>query len=201
MVVRIALTALLLAAPLAAQAQSYRCVGKDGKKYYGSTIPRPCIGQPVEQLNPQGLVIKRIDPEGEEKEREAREAEAAKKRADEIAAREASRRNRALLATYTSVKDIDDARQRALADNQKTVREVEDRMAQIRKRQAGYEKELEFYKGKNKPPAKLLEDIESAQTDLRYQEELKASKQKEVDGINAKYDEDKRRYLELTGKR
>ena len=40
-------TAALLAAPLAVQAQpkeqyTYRCVGKDGKKYYGSTVPPQC---------------------------------------------------------------------------------------------------------------------------------------------------------------
>jgi len=68
-------TALLIAAPLVAQAQSFRCVGKDGRKYYGSTIPQECLGQPIEQLNRQGMVIKRIDPEGSEKERLAKEAE------------------------------------------------------------------------------------------------------------------------------
>src|SRR6185295_11015196 len=53
---RLALVALV-ATPLAAMAQgtlTYRCVGKDGKKYYGSTIPKPCYGQPIEQLNAQG---------------------------------------------------------------------------------------------------------------------------------------------------
>ncbi len=33
--------------PLAAGAQSYRCVGKDGKKYYGQAIPPECLGLPV----------------------------------------------------------------------------------------------------------------------------------------------------------
>ena len=59
--------ALILAAPLAAEAQTYRCTSKDGRKFYSSTIPRQCIGRPVEQLNSQGLVVRRIDPEGEAK--------------------------------------------------------------------------------------------------------------------------------------
>jgi len=76
--------AALIIASLAAHAQStpskltYRCVGKDGKKYYGSTIPPQCLGQPVEQLNTQGTVIRRFDPEGDEKQKAAKEAEAAK---------------------------------------------------------------------------------------------------------------------------
>ena len=50
----------LIAIPLAVNAQSYRCVGKDGKKYYGQTIPNQCIGQPVEELDKQGVVVRRI---------------------------------------------------------------------------------------------------------------------------------------------
>lgn len=193
---RFALIALAL--PLAAQAQSFRCVGKDGKRYYGSVIPPACVGRLVEQLNSQGLVIKRIDPEGAEKERLAKEAEAAKKREEDAAARETARRNRALLATYTSEKDIEDARARALADNQKAVREIEVRVEALRKRQSGYDKELEFYKGGNKPPAKLAEDIQSVQLEIKAAEDSLEAKKKEAETINARYDEDKKRYVDLT---
>src|SRR5689334_17177413 len=51
MALRFALISLaaLLALPLdaAAQGATYRCTAKDGKKYYGSTIPRQCAGQPI----------------------------------------------------------------------------------------------------------------------------------------------------------
>ena len=75
----------LMVAPLVAQAQktdeyTYRCTGKDNKKYYGQTIPSACIGQPLELINKQGMVVKRIDPEADEKARLAKEAEAQKKR-------------------------------------------------------------------------------------------------------------------------
>jgi hypothetical protein len=193
--------AILLLLPLAAGAQSYRCTSKDGKKYYGSAMPTQCIGQPVEVLNAQGRVIRRIDPEGTEKERAAKEAQEAKKREQLAAQREAARRNRALLATYTSVKDIDDARKRALVTNQKALQELEERITQIRKRQAGYDKELALYKGKGEPPARLADEVRNAESDLKYQEELLAGTQKEVDHINARYDEDKKRYVQLTGQR
>lgn len=192
---------MLLATPLAADAQSFRCTDKDGKKYYSSAIPRQCIGQPVEELNRQGMVVRRIDPEGMEKQRAAKEAAEAKQREQLAMQREAARRNRALLATYTSTKDIEQARQRALAANQKQADEVELRIAQIRKRQAGYDKELELYKGKGEPPAKLAEDVRHAQTDLKYQEELLAARRKDAEQINARYDEDRKRYAELTGQR
>jgi hypothetical protein len=197
----------LIAASLAAHSQSapgqltYRCVGKDGKKYYGSTVPTPCLGQPIEQLNTSGMVVKRINPESDEKERVDREAEAKKKREAEAAAREAARRNSALLATYTSEQDIDDARSRALAENEKAVKDVELRIDAIKKRQASYEKELEFYKGNNKPPARLQDDIRDAEVDLQAQENLLVAKKKDVESITAKYNSDKKRYRELTGRR
>ena len=193
-------SAALLLAPFA-EAQSYRCIGKDGKRYYGWVVPEECFGQPVEQLSPQGMVVKRFDPEGSAKERVAKEAAAAKKREEDAAAREVARRNRALLATYTSEKDIDEARERALEDNKKAVLESEERIAEIRKRQAGYEKELELYSGKNQPPARLTDDIRSAESDLKAQQDLLEAKKREGSGINARYDEDKKRYGELAKRR
>lgn len=191
----IAAAALLL--PPAADAQTYRCTTKEGRKIYSSTIPRQCVGQPVEQLNAQGMVVGRIDPEGEEKQRQAKQAAEAKKREQQAAQQDMARRNNALLATYTSAKDIDDARKRALANNEKALRAVQTRIEQIKKRQA----ELERQKGSANPPARLAEDAQAAAVDLKYQEELLAAKQKEIEQINARYDNDKKRFAELTGKR
>jgi hypothetical protein len=192
----------LLIAPLAAFAQlTYRCVSQDGKKYYGSTIPPQCYGRPLEQINKQGTVVRRIDPEGDAKARAEKEANLEKKKEEDAASREETRRNRALLATYTSEKDIEDARRRALADNEKAVKEVEQKIDALKKTRAKYDKELEFYKdkktGESKPPPKLTNDIANAEIDLKAQADLLAAKKREVSVINAKYDEDKKRFGEL----
>lgn len=199
--------AALLAAPLAADAQSqsvytYRCTSKDGKKYYGSTIPPQCYGRPVEQLNSQGLVVKRIDPEGDEKAREEKEAAMAKAKETESANREDMRRGRALLATYTSERDIEDARRRALEDNEGAVREVEGKIDALKKKRVGYENEIALYKDpankKGEVPPRLTADLKNSEIDLKAQEDLLAAKKREVTAINAKYDDDKKRYIELT---
>jgi chromosome segregation ATPase len=194
----VALTAVLLALPLAAQAQSYRCVGADGKKYYGQTIPPQCAGQVIEQLSPQGLVVRRIDPQATAAQRAAKQAEVDAKKKEDATAKEEQRRAKALLATYTSEKDVDLARQRALEDNDKAVKEIEARVGTLKKRLDELQKELDFFQGKKKPPAKLEQDVKSADIDLKAQEGLLAAKQKNVDAINAKYDDDKKRYIELT---
>lgn len=193
------LSAAIFSVPLAADAQSYRCVGKDGKKYYAATIPTQCVGQVVEQLNAQGMVVRRIEAPMTAEQREKRDADA-KAAADKAAQdKEDERRNRALLATYQSEKDIELARQRALEDNQKAILQIQGNIDKIKKRQEGFKKELEFYKGKNKPPAKFDEDVKNAEKDLQMQEEQMNARKTEVKSINAKYDEDKRRFLELTG--
>jgi hypothetical protein len=201
--------AALTLAPLAAHTQqqseqlTYRCTGKDGKKYYGQTIPPACFGQPLELINKQGLVVKRIDPEGDEKARLAKEAEAEKKRELEAAQKESMRRNRALLATYTSEGDIEESRKRDLANHQRGLQEVETRIAEIRKRQSQYQKELALFQesGKGTAPARLQEELTNAEIDLKAQQSLLDAKKKETVSINARYDEDRRRYREATGKR
>jgi hypothetical protein len=199
--------AALALAPLAAGAQglsTFRCQGADGKKYYGNTIPQQCYGRLVEQINNQGLVIRRIDPDAKalnEKELAAKEQEKIDQEKRDVASRESTRRDRALLATYTSEKDIEEQRGRALADNQQTVRETEQRIAELKKRRASFDKELEFYqdkKGVVKAPPKLAEEIRQADFDLKVQAEALEAKKKEVSNINAKYDEDKKRFIALT---
>ena len=197
---------LVLAAALASGAtqaqQIIKCVGKDGKTYVGSTTPAQCAGQAVQQMNTQGQVVKRTEAmltpeqraakEAEERLNKEKEAEAARKEQEE------TRKNKALLSTYGSEKDIEIARSRSIVDNEKAVNETQAKIAQIEKVGETMRKELEFFKGKNKPPSELTMKIQNNDIDLKAQQVLLAAKKKEVDGINAKYDEDKRRYLELT---
>ena len=195
---RTALIIAITALPMAAAAQTYRCVGKDGKKYYGQSVPPQCLGMPVEQLNAQGMVTKRFDAAASAAEREKKAADDEERKKREAVTKEEGRRTRALLATYTSEQEIENARVRALQENQIAVKDVEGKIALIRKRHGDLVKELDFYQGKNKPPARLEQDIKNAEIDLKAQEGLLASKKKEVDSINTKYDEDKKRYIELT---
>ena len=195
--------AALMLASLAADAQTnkeqytYRCVGNDGKKYYGQTLPQQCLGRPVELINKQGLVVKRIDHEGEEKARLAKEAEAEKQRELEIAAKDAQRRHRALLATYSSEKEIEDARTRDLREHQRQVRDVQDKIDAIKKRQQQFQAELALFKGADGDgPTRLKQEIVNANIDLRAQQTLLDAKKKDAVGINARYDEDRKRYAE-----
>lgn len=82
------------------------------------------------------------------------------------------------------------------------MQEIARRVEEIKKRQARSEKDLAVYKeaGKGEPPARLKEEVSNAEIDLKAQEGLLEAKRKEAAGINARYDEDRRRYREATGK-
>jgi hypothetical protein len=178
---RVAIAFAIAALPLAALAQSYRCVGTDGKKYYGSSVPPQCLGRPVEELNAQGMVMKKFDAAASADERAKKDAEDAERKKREAISKEQGRKDNALLASYTSEKDIEQARARALEGVQKATAEVEERIAALRKRRAAPN-----------------QDVKTIDIDLKAQEGLLAAKRKEADSINAKYDEDKRRYIEIT---
>ena len=180
---RIAIVIALAALPMSAGAQSYRCVGKDGKKYYGQSVPPQCAGQPIEQLNAQGLVVKKIDAQATADARAKMEVEEAERKKREAISKEEGRRDRALLATYTSEKDIEDARTRALAGNREQVTESEAKIAALKKRRA--------------LPGENTGAIDS---DVKAQEGLLAVKKREAAAVNARYDEDRKRFAELNKK-
>jgi len=192
-------------AAIDARIRSYRCVGADGKKYYGSTRPAQCAGVAVEALSGQGTLLRRIEPPLTPEQRAAKEAAAQKEAAAEQAKLDAvnaaklqQRRDQALLQTYTSEKDIELARQRALADNMKAQQDVERRMALLKKRQDDLGKQAAAIKAGKAPSGTFEQDVKALAYDMQLQERLLESRRKEAQSINAKYDEEKRKYLELT---
>ena len=177
---RAALAISIALLPLSVLAQSYRCVGTDGKKYYGSSVPPQCTGQPVEQLNQQGLVVRRLDAAANADERAKKEADEAESKKRAAVAKEQGRKDSALLATYTSEKDIEIARARALENPQQGLKDAETRIAALTKRRSAPN-----------------EDAKALDIDLKAQEGARAARKKEIDAINARYDEDKRRYIAI----
>jgi len=192
---------------LRAQVRSYRCVTKAGRKYYGSTIPPQCNGELVEALSSQGTVLFRIDPPLTPEQKAAKEAEELKAAEAEAAKKEAARqaqvqarRDQALLQTYADEGDIERVRQRALADNRAAASQVQATIGRLKQRQEQLDKEQAKYKSSADMPARLLQDLRAVAYDLSLQERLLETRKKEAAEINARYDEEKRKYRELTGK-
>lgn len=194
----------LLAAGIAfsppASAKMYKWVDEDGTTHYSETVPPKHADKDRSELNKAGRVVKKkeaLTPE----ERLAKEHELAEKRAAEEAAREQKRRDRALTSTYSNEKEIDLARQRNLQQVEARIDSINSQLKMARGNLAGLEKETEGYKAAGKPiPPSLREDMAESQKRLdKLQQDMKKA-QEEKDALNARYDADKARYKELTGK-
>ena len=189
----------LAVAPAAAQERMYKCVDAKGKVYYTQVPPPECLGRDTQELNKSGTLIRKnpgataLTPAQEQ----AREAERRKKLEDEEKSREERRKNLALLNTYSSERDIEEARARALAEAQTAIADTERRIAGAQKRHKELETEKEFYV-KKQMPFKLKQEIANNDIEIQNQIVLLDAKKKEISTINAKYDADKRRYVELT---
>jgi hypothetical protein len=192
-------TTLLALAPAAAQQRMYKCVDAKGKVYYTQVPPAECLGRDTQELNKSGTLIRKnpaaipLSPAQEQ----AREAERKKKLEEEEKFKEDRRKNLALLNTYSSEADIEDARKRALKEAQDAIEDTERRIAGAEKRHTELEAEKEFYV-KKPMPLKLKRDISNNEIEITNQTVLLDAKKKEISTINAKYDEDRRRYIELT---
>ncbi len=188
-----------LALSLPAAAKLYKWVDDNGVTHYSETIPPEYANKNRSELSTSGRVVKKeiLTPE----QRRAREEAEAGKRAEEEAARELKRRDKALLNTYSSVEEIDLARER-------TIQQVQSRINSISSQIKRATDELNALKteavsntsaGRAVPPS-LKEDLEETQTRLtKLQQELEQAKT-EKSGVEARYEADKTRYKELTGK-
>lgn len=163
--------AVLLAAP-ACWADMYRWVDEHGAVHYSDSIPPRYSGVGHEELDSQGRVVKNVaGAPRTAAERKRHEEEEAQEAAQATAAREQQRRDAALAATYDSTAEIDRARDRALAQEQ----------AQIDGLQV---------LGKQSQSAS-----ESARIDAMIRQHQQA-----MDGIRLRFEADKARYRQLTGK-
>jgi hypothetical protein len=191
----------LAATPAAAQQQPqrmYKCVDAKGKTYYTQIPPPECLGRDTKELNKAGI-LKKSERAPSPAEVRAREEANKKKLEEDEKAREERRRAQALLATYPSERDIEDARRRALKEAEAAIVETEKRVANAHKRKKELESEKEFFV-KKPLPAKLKQEITNNEIDIKNQTALLDAKKKEISAINAKYDDEKRRYAELTSK-
>ena len=195
----VAIFLFLCAASALAQApqRMYKCVDARGKTYYTQVPPPECLGRETQELNKSGTVIKKSERPPSAAEVQARAAEKKRKAEEEERNKEERRKDLALLNTYSSEKDIEDARTRALKEAQDAIASTEKTITGAQKRQKDLDAEKEFYTKKPMPP-KLKQEMANIEIEIKTQNTLLEAKRHEIVKINAKYDEDKKRYVELT---
>ena len=192
------MTCLLVAALApAAQAQQekarmYKCIDAAGKVYYSDKMNPDC-GQSSE-LNRQGVVMPKkqvVKP-------------ASPSNAEPVATprnlQEQERRDRALMATYTTEEEIDAARDRSLAIPAQGLKAVESKLEKVNRQLTELKNQADALATQKKTlPAHLLEDVSAGQKDVSALEADLAQRRAQSESIRARYEADKQRFRELKG--
>jgi hypothetical protein len=192
------LFALALSA-LPASARIYCCNDEHGRRICGDILPAQCQARAYNELNAQGVVKKKVEAPLTPEQRAQRDAELARKKAEEHAAAEQARRDKAMLASYTSVADIDAKRVRTVAGAQADIKTAQERLEAAEARREKLLKSAERYGDKPMPEA-LKANLRDSETELVARQANLADKKKELVLIEEHFDHDRRRFLELTGK-
>lgn len=196
-----ALLLIVLSTPGWGADEYYCCIDPgSGRRACGDTLPPQCRGRAYRVFDRAGNPIREVAAAMTPEEKAA--AAAAAKRQQQLEEQKLERRrmDAALLSTYATPEDIDLAQDKAEGDVNLTIRDATEKITELQKRLNKLTAEAEFYKRSPMPPG-LASDLRMVNHEIRLQQELIEVKRKEQAKIHSKYDGDRQRYYELTGRR
>lgn len=191
---------MLVAFSQSAGAAMYKWVDEKGVTQYGDTLPPQYVNQGSAELNQRGQVVKKTTRAVTEEERKALEADTAKKIEENKKEMEQKRRDKALIDTYSSEKEIELGRDRNLQATQAQIDSTQVRIKSIQTRLDGLRKQADpLIKARKPVPADLAAEIKATEDEIKRLQESITKRKQEIDAINIRCEEDKKRYRELKG--
>lgn len=183
-----------------AHAKMYKWVDKSGKTHYGDTIPPEYADQGNTQLDKRGQVVNKTDAALTPAQIRERDEAAAKAKKEKEEALEAQRRDKALLATYTELREIDSSLQRNLGAIDVQIKSNELRIKSAQGRLNGLKKqETTFVQGKKPVPGDIANAIKAAEGEIVQVRSNIAKLEQEKAAMRQRYAADKVRFRELKG--
>jgi hypothetical protein len=150
-------------------------------------------------MNKRGVTLKRIDAVATPAQRKAAEDQALRNKEEQKRLSEQRRRDVALIHTYTSTREIEEARERNLALPQQAIRGLEPRMKQAQERLKSSLAQAEELKRSGKPlPDYLADEISTQKLEVDVMRADIARHHSQIEAIRAKFETDRERYLQLT---
>lgn len=183
----------------AVEAKLYKWVDDKGVTHYGEVMPPEYTNKSNVLLNDKGRLIKRNE-EVNNTERHANEEDEAKKRIDNEAKIELSRKDKALLNTFSNEKEIDLARDRNLHQVESLISSIQSLQRSARESLKNYQQEAEGIKrAGRKLPVSLQADITEGENKLAKLQLDLVKAQEKAASVKASYEADKMRLRELNG--
>lgn len=200
---RVADLALLVAllAPLASAAQStgrtIYCCDVNGQPVCGDILPAACYGRAYREISPFGSVRRHVPAPLTAEEIERRDEAIRRRKEAEAAALKQRRLDQALLETYPDAAEIEIRRDRALSELDRTIADLRVRETELLSRKVKLAEEVESHRGQTLPRG-LVEDLINVDGEIVAQRSIIDAKLRERESIRLRFDEDRRRYRELT---
>ena len=190
-------TTLMLSTATVAHAEIYKWKDAQGVTHYGDTMPPQAAGRATTEMSKHGIVIKQTPAAMTPEQRLDNAAEAAKEVKEQQTQTELKRRDTALLNTYTSPAEVDLARDRNLEQSKLVINGTNLRLAPLQEKQA---KLVQQAGGKIPHSGPQAAEYAANQKHITELEAILAQKNQEMNDIRNKFNADKARYIELTGK-
>ncbi|MGD8312717.1 MAG: DUF4124 domain-containing protein [Gammaproteobacteria bacterium] len=186
----------------ATMAGMYKWVDENGEVHYSDRVPPAEIKQERKLLNEQGRTVKVYErAKTEEEIAEAKRQRAIQREAEKKAAEQA-KKDKVLLATYTSTSDMINARDGKLASIEGLIELTEHRIESMQSRLAELTEDAASYERSGKKvPDVITRQIENIRKQTSENEAFIATKREEQQAIRAKFDRDIMRFNELKSHR
>ena len=174
----------------------YKCQDPSGKVYYSDKMNPECANGA--ELNRQGVVMQKKVA------KPASTGQAAQPEADSaalLAQQDKARRDRALMATYTTDEEIDAARDRSLAIPEQGVKTLEAKLEKSNQQLTDLKQKADTIASQKKAlPPQLLEEVGATQKEIGNVQAEIVQRKAQAEAIRVKYDADKQRFRELGGR-
>lgn len=199
---RIFLMLLALATVSAAQAKTYRWVDENGRVHYGDRIPAKYAQQRAQTLNERGIVVEERNAPRTPEELAAEEAERQAKAKAEARAAEQKRYDDWLMSTYATQDQLIRRRDDQLAILDSRIASGEKSVSQNQASLDGLQKRAEKFTSQDKTvPSGIARQITEFETMVRTSNVALEAMRTEREKVNAEFERDLNRWIELNNRR
>jgi len=184
------LSAIILVCSFSAQAKMYKWVDENGEMHFGDRIPPQYLVKEHEELNESGVVTKhQAAAKTAEEKAEARRVEYEKKKAA-LVEKKKKQRDRVLLDTYTTERDLIVARDSRLEAVGSQIQLAETIISDSNKSIEALETQVAQSKTSNREvPADMYQRIDSEKQQVAVQSEVMANHKKRRDDIATQFND------------
>jgi hypothetical protein len=191
----VVLFALVAFAVPPAHAATYKWTDEDGKVHYSDKAP-PEAPKGATVLDKQARPVKKIEAPLTPEQLKAKADEDERQKTIARERDEQARKDRALMASYTSENEIDLARNRAVSTLESQIKSAQTFIETLTKQQKTIATRKQSYAGKPLP-IELERESAGVEAELSQQNIVIRQKQEELEMVAAKYDTIKQRWREI----